>query len=85
MAVSVMEDQIEHFFKLATLIDPETDCLRIEEAAKYGINSFAEWKKTMDSSLDWLKKNHLIVRLNLARLRKKWPSCCEVLEQILER
>lgn len=80
--MATIEDRIENFFVLATLYDSEKDCLK-PKATSHGIDTLQKWKEQMDTDLDWLHENSLYVLINLANLRKKWPACCEALEEIL--
>jgi|GEM_PF-3570478 len=77
-----IEQRVESFFLLATLYDAENECLK-EDAKNHAISDLGIWKDRMDYYLDWLHENSTEVLLNLANLRKKWPACCEALEEIL--
>lgn len=80
--MSGIERRVEKFFVLATLYDPDKDCLKIH-ADKFGIENLDQWKSKMDIDLQWLHAHSSHVLINLANLRKKWPACCEALEEIL--
>lgn len=74
--------KIEEFFFIASLGDSNSKSL-LPQAIEYGLSNFEEWKITMDFHLNWIKNNEKLVLLNLAPLRKTWPNCCKVLEELL--
>lgn len=77
-----IEERVRYFFMLATLVRDEDGCLE-ESSIEWGIHSMGDWKKHMDEELKWLYENENEVLINLARLRKEWPACCDALEKIL--
>ena len=80
--MSSIEHRVESFFLLATLYDAENECLK-PGSDKQGVHNINHWKEKMDFDLEWLHQHSPQVLLNLANLRKKWPACCEALEEIL--
>ncbi len=79
-----ISERIELFFEIAALGDMENDRL-FPQADDLGFSSFQDWQEKVSKELEWIRENANMVRLNLAPLRKKWPTCCSVLEDVLEK
>jgi hypothetical protein len=78
-----ISERIEFFFEISALGDIDNNRL-LPEGNQF-FTSFEQWEVELNKEMEWIQENSTMVRLNLAPLREKWPTCCNILESLLEQ
>lgn len=75
-------EHISNFVLILNLYDHQKNKLS-NKALSQGITSISAWEKALFEQLYWLQDHREEVLLNLASLRKGWPTGCQDLEELL--